>query len=571
MLTATQFLAFVRTGDRKVYETPYFERRSKLIGAILAECLKDDGTYLDAVVDGLWLICEETSWVISAHNGSDHPGVGPAKERPLPDVENPYIDLFAAQTAATVSYALHFLEDKLNGVSPLIVRRARKELEQRIFRPFFSHDDFWWMGITRTDLCNWTPWILSNIMDSMLLTMDDEIRLVQGLERALSMLDRYLHCIPGDGGCDEGCGYWNMAGGSLLDCLESLHLATGGQVDFYKESLIRNIGAFPSVAHIAGPYYWNFADSDAKPKLDGERLYTYGLRTDNEPLQALGAQVFRQRGGIKPVDVPQMNRVLLSLFNEIDEGVSAGSLIGLCTDSPMDLQRDAKADLPASQPAHQALPDLQVYAWEQGGLYGAIKGGHNGESHNHNDVGSFLLYVDGTPAVIDVGNMVYTAKTFGAERYTIWNTRSRNHNLPLLAGIEQRAGRAFAAQDVQPSGDRVTMELSAAYPAEAKCSGFMRNFAVLDTGVYLKDTIALTEPKPVEWVFMLRETPAPVPGGMAFGGLTLAYDAALVPTVEEIPITDERMAANFPGSVWRLSLAATAQTQHVQTFCFRRS
>lgn len=546
LLTATQFLAFTRTGDRKIYEVPYFERRMKLMGAVLAECLKDDGSYMDAVVDGLWLICEETSWVISAHNGSDHPGMRPAKERPLPDAQNPYIDLFAAQTAATVSYALYFLEDKLNAVSPLIVRRVRQELERRIFLPFLIRDDFWWMGMIRHDLCNWTPWILSNVMDSLLLTMEDQLRLAEGLERAMVMLDRYLACIPADGGCDEGCGYWNMAGGSLLDCLESLYLATGGQADFYQHPLVGRIGAFPLAAHIAGPYYWNFADSDAKPRLDGERLYRYGLRTGNPALRALGAQVFHERAGVKPVEAPQMNRVLFSLFHRVES-------------------------CPPVAPADQVtLPNLQVYAWEKNGLYAAIKGGHNGESHNHNDVGSFLLYVDGEPAVIDAGNLEYTAKTFGPERYTLWNTRSRNHNLPLLGGVEQSAGREFAAQDARPAGQSVVMELAAAYPKEAKVSGFSRSFAMEAAGVCLRDHIVFTEPQSVEWVFMLGEKPTPLPEGMEFCGLTLTYDPVLSPQLEEIRISDERMARNFPGSIWRLSLTDIPQTLHAQTFRLKR-
>ena len=48
------------------------------------------------------------------------------------------------------------------------------------------------------------------------------------IERACEMLDRYLDIIPEDGGCDEGPGYWNMAGGSLMDFLEFLEKLTGG-------------------------------------------------------------------------------------------------------------------------------------------------------------------------------------------------------------------------------------------------------------------------------------------------------------------------------------------------------
>ena len=161
-LTATQYLAYVRTGDRQVFEKPYFARRKLLIGAALAECVRDDGTYLDAVIDGLWAICEESSWVVSAHNDSRHLMSRPPQEHPLPDVDDPYIDLFSAQTAATLSFVLYFLEDRLDAVTPRIARRVRRELETRILRPFEIHDDFWWMGMIRKDMNNWTPWILSN-------------------------------------------------------------------------------------------------------------------------------------------------------------------------------------------------------------------------------------------------------------------------------------------------------------------------------------------------------------------------------------------------------------------------
>ena len=90
-LTATQYLAFTRTGERQVLEKPYFARRKLLIGATLAECVLDDGAHLDAVIDGLWAICEESSWVVSAHCDSRHPLSRPMQEHPLPDIDDPYI------------------------------------------------------------------------------------------------------------------------------------------------------------------------------------------------------------------------------------------------------------------------------------------------------------------------------------------------------------------------------------------------------------------------------------------------------------------------------------------------
>jgi hypothetical protein len=83
-LLASRFMAFGRAGDRLAWETPYFTRRRKLCAAVLGACATGNSGDLDDAIDGIWLICEESSWVISAHNGSDHPGVPPASERLLP-------------------------------------------------------------------------------------------------------------------------------------------------------------------------------------------------------------------------------------------------------------------------------------------------------------------------------------------------------------------------------------------------------------------------------------------------------------------------------------------------------
>ena len=58
--------------------------------------------------------------------------------------------------------------------------------------------------------------------------------------------------LPGDGGCDEGAAYFNMAGAALFDALESVYEATAGRVSFFGEPLIRRIGDFPVKAHVAG-------------------------------------------------------------------------------------------------------------------------------------------------------------------------------------------------------------------------------------------------------------------------------------------------------------------------------
>ena len=64
---------FARTGNRRRYEGPYFERRSALGRLVLAECVEGSGRFLDDIINGVWAICEESTWVISGHNLADIP------------------------------------------------------------------------------------------------------------------------------------------------------------------------------------------------------------------------------------------------------------------------------------------------------------------------------------------------------------------------------------------------------------------------------------------------------------------------------------------------------------------
>ena len=119
------------------------------------------------------------------------------------------------------------------------------------------------------------------------------------------------------------------------------------------------------------------------------------------------------------------------------------------------------------------LPSVQVLvAREQdgstAGLALAAKGGHNGEHHNHNDVGSFIVAVDGVPVIVDAGRPTYTAATFGPERYTIWTMQSAWHSVPEPRGTQQGSGPEFRADDVAAAiadaETTLSLDLARAYP-----------------------------------------------------------------------------------------------------------
>ena len=537
-LLASQFMAFGRAGDRVRYETPYFTRRRKLCAAVLGACATGDVGDLDDVIDGIWLICEESSWVISAHNGSDHPGVPPASERLLPDVANPYVDLFAAQTAMILSLACQLLGEGLDALSPLVRRRVRLEVERRVLHPFETRDDFWWMGIVRKDLNNWTPWIVSNVMLAACAWVDDRLRLSTLLERGMAMLDRYLSVIPSDGGCDEGPGYWSMAGGALLDSLALLERVTGGRLSLWDDEKLGNILRFPMRMWLGGDWFVNYADCDARPDIPGERLCFAGEKLGDATLAAFGR---RFRGDLEGhlADTPQLWRLLSDLFHADAGGAEA-----------------------LAPPADVWLPDLQLRTVRRGNFTLVCKGGVNEGGHNHNDCGSFMVCVGGAPQVVDAGNMTYTGKTFSSARYTLWNTRSMYHSVPLIGGFEQVNGWEHKARSVERLPDGLRLDLAPAYPDAAGVRKCGRTAVCTEEGCRIEDAIRLDAPQAVTEVFLLRHKPEVRDGGVCAGAICIAPDGTMTVGIEEIPITDPRMAKNYPGSLWRVGFTAREAKEH---------
>lgn len=452
-LPATSFMAYMRTGDRKAYEDLHFPRRTALAALVLGECAEGKGRFIDDIINGIWCICEESFWGISAHNGV-------RATEPLPDVEDRYIDLFAAETGGLLAWTKYLLADELDKVTHLICRRIDIELEERIKKPFICREDFWWMGNVDKNVNNWTPWIVANVMSVFLLNEYDGIRRANAIEKLMRCLDCFVNTYHDDGGCDEGTSYWNVAGGALFDCLDQLHLASDGKIDFFSNELVRQIGRFIYRCHIADKYFINFADGGAKVDVSKDMIYRYGKRIGDQHMISFAVGVPSNadfRAGA-------LRRTLPAIFN-YEEFVSKKMQPPYIRDVWMDgIEVMVAREMEGSSK----------------GLYLAAKGGHNAESHNHNDVGSSIIFVDGLPAVIDVGVGVYTKKTFSARRYEIWTMQSQYHNIPTINGQMQLPGRQYCASNVRYSmtddNAEFSLDIQNAYPQEAEVKYYNRTY-----------------------------------------------------------------------------------------------
>jgi hypothetical protein len=457
---ASVTLDFFRNGNRTRYEDLVFGKRNRLWGLVLAESVEGRGRFLDAILDGIWSISEETFWGASAHLFLQKGGKG------LPDAENPVVDLFAAETAANLAWADYFVGRELDSISPLIRRRISYEVNRRIFVPMETAK-YDWLGAGNKEakLNNWAPWIMSNYLTASLLLEKDGNKRTQEVYRAMQVTDQYLNGLGEDGACEEGPTYWAFGPGCVLDDLDLLQSATNGRINIFHEDLVRNMAAYIYRVHIGGNYFVNIGDAHPEMVPEPIMIRRFGTETGDTIVRSFGDWLYAGNG----YTIGQQFHRTRELFDLND--------LRDITSSPA-----AFHDI-----ADTWLPDVQLMVSRMAnGLTIAAHAGNNGKSHNHNDVGDFIVYADGQPVIVDVGSGTYTARTFSKDRYQLWFNTSAFHNLPTVNGRQEQEGLAHGASQVSyrmdRRGARLTMNLAKAYPAAAGIRAWKRSIRAEKAG-----------------------------------------------------------------------------------------
>lgn len=537
---------FVRTGDRQVQQRPYNARKQALLSLFFAELMEGEGRFMDQLINGVWTVCEQTYWGISAHLTLQKNGAG------VPDINDPTIDLAAGGLGANMAWIYYFMHQVFDKFNPLVSKRMVYEIQRQIIEPYYSRDDFRWMAFYTDFANNWNPWCNYNALLCALLVETNPMRLASMVEKSMRSVDKFINYYHQDGGCEEGPSYWIHAGGMLYAYLDLLAASSKGKLSIFDKPLVRNIGSYLYKAYITSSYFINFADASAEVKPDARTVYEYGKHTQDTTLMQFGAMLAQRTAYTERIFVTKIEKALKNLFiaQEITQAKAHEPLI---------------ADFWMSGTQIAGARDV---AGSTEGFYFAAKGGFNKESHNHNDVGTFILYYDGAPCLVDAGVGTYTRKTFSSKRYEIWSMKSQYHNLPLINGVAQKEGKKYKALNCkfQSTPQRVTfgLELAKAYPKAAGIESWHRKYE-LERGkkFVLEDQFELQAPSQPNQLHFLTvcQVSLKKPGLLRLRSdkvdLLLSYDSTQFDyAVETIEIDDPRMVRSWGTQLYQLKLKA---------------
>ncbi len=473
--TYALYREFQRTGDRKKYEKEYFLKRSMLTASVLLIYIKNDENYLPLCNDLIWSICEETNWVIPAHERKE---------------KYTYIDLFSAETATLLAHTLLFLNDKL---PPEIKDRIKYEVKKRVMKPYllYSEEKYGWVRGHN----NWTGVCAGSIGETYLILEENQEILKRALNLVINQLSRFLQRgFAEDGGCLEGISYWNYGLTHFVSFSELLYEATEGKVNLISCPKMLKIAKYPYVVYLGNGQFASF--SDAPSQFLPHSLITH--RIVERLMEAPHSFIVHRIAEKIPQTTSNQTNLDLSSTD-----INLEYLHTLSSPNPThwlfgNVIRNILWSIKYEDKQYENIPLKSTYLPISGiaklvfspssdkTYILACKAGSNNEPHNHNDIGSFIFCVNNTIFLTDPGAGLYSRDYFSAKRYENIFANSYGHSVPVIGGKLQSAGDKFKGKLIWENDKKVMVDFTEAYdlPSLEKA---LRTFEISEQGLTIRD------------------------------------------------------------------------------------
>lgn len=479
--TDALFLDYSKTGNRVPWQELNGKRRERVTVYAFAEAMENKGRFLAPYEAAVRALLTEKTWVMPAHDPSLKNFRGEAVN----------IDLGSSQLGWSLAETSRLLDGKL---SPALRTAIDDAVTSRIIKPFDDmvsgrrKPDSWVDRVTN----NWNSVCLCGVTGAVLATPMPGTARAALVKGAVADSGGFISGFPADGVSDEGLGYWGYGVGRYAAFAEMIRLSAG--VDLLAAPLIRAIASAPAREEIDAGVWPAFGD----------------CRVDVRPDAALCAWFSRRLaipGGARPdaVSLSDIHSLLYAPMMIVPTGKFS-------SDTTPPVLRDWFPDsgILVCRPAPGTKsPRLAV----------AIKGGHNNESHNHNDNGSYILTLDGSRIVADPGLETYTSRTFSARRYDSKVLSGFGHSVPVVDGVLQAPGAKSRAVVLdRTSSDEVETlryDLKSGYPVKG-LQTLTRDFVYRrgdQPSLTLTDTFRADRPVAFETALVTFGKVAPVDAG----------------------------------------------------------
>lgn len=428
------YLDYSRTGNRDAYQKVLFARAERLAKLTLAECLERRGRFVQPLAETVTAICAQRTWLFPAHDGDLKNFRGEVVD----------IDLWAAHTAWDLATVDALLGERLSAETRRLIH---DNVQRRVLQPYRDmvegrRPENFWLRITH----NWNAVCLAGVTGAALALEESPERRAWFIAAAERYIPHFLKGFTPDGYCSEGLGYWNYGFGHFLMLAETLRQATGGRVELLADPAAVAPALFPLRAEILNGVYLTVADCFPNTK-PGEKVWRYCAERFGLPVKGPREAVL-----LRP-DKSLVSTVLFAFL-------------------PGRLPVVQRANWKDGSRLRTWFADAGVLicrpkAGARAAFAAALKGGHNAEHHNHNDLGSFSVVAGRTMVLCDPGTEVYTRRTFSAQRYESKVLNSYGHAVPVVAGQLQRPGHEARAVVLRTNftdrADTLVFDLRSAY------------------------------------------------------------------------------------------------------------
>ncbi len=441
--TDALFAEYAKTGRRDIYEKPFRLRTSRLVAFAVAECVHNDGKFLPLIETEIQAILAQKTWGMVTQVNDHSPGA-----------PGGVIDLAASCLASTLGTTDYWLGDRLQ---PETRRAIRDNVRSRIFRPYAdavrAGKPVWWWMVATT---NWNPVCTLGVLDAALTLLDSPRDRAFYVQAALDSLSYFSGAFPDDGYCEEGTGYWSYGFGTYLCVAEELYQATHGQINLYAGANVRRMALFMRRFEIVPGVYPAFGDANP--------------HTKGGPVSLM--RLIDHRWGMGWPD-PDPTRADMFYEHPLGDRLAAFGLFGFSWPDPAVAGTAVPSEEMASEDKRVFFQDNSVLVCRsiQPGRppFGlAIKGGHNGSAHGHNDNGSYVVAYGDVPLIADPGTENYTAKTFSVHRFESMMMNSYGHSVPYVGQTLQKGGPESEGKILEThftnEQDTLKMDLTSGYP-----------------------------------------------------------------------------------------------------------